>query len=257
MKKRYIQLFVVALLVLFITLVINNTSRFSNLIKKNINPAENISNIEIDFKIHNNKDNSILENTIDLPKDNINKIYYSKKYDKYEFILCLDINNIIHVAYSYNDTYKSICQITNAINDDQYIYESSKSNNIIDFENVLGYSGVKFTFLTGAASNNICYIAITDKPFLLLSESLGGDFTEYDIDKDGQKELMSFDGYMYIKDNNEIYKAIYNLDKSTTKQIIFNENTYQYEVFLNDGTQKIYNYDSEKKYLIEQNKRKA
>ncbi len=253
MKKKYIKLFIVGLFLLFITLIINNKNRLSNIINKNINPTKNLSKIEIDFKIHNKKDNSIPENIIDLPKDNIKKIYYSKKYDKYEFILCLDINNTIHVAYLDNDNYKSICQITDAINDGQYIYESSKSNNIIIFENILGYSGVKFTFLTGSASNNICYIAIDDKPFLLLGESLSGDFTEYDINKDGQKELLSFDGYMYIEDNNEIYKAIYNIDKITTNQIIFNNDTYQYEVFFKDGTKKIYNYDPIKKHLIETN----
>ncbi len=227
-----------------------NTEIVNTTDKPSINSAsDDFSNIRIDFEIHTDKDNIIPENLISLQKSAIKEVFGRMEYGDYEFMTCTDIYGAMHIAYTYNGSYYSIGQIDQWSED--YSLEFNPGDKITKFDNVLGYSGVKVNIISGAASNYVCYIAVMDHPFLFLSESLGGDFTEYDIDEEGQKELLAFDGFMYMKVNDNLYKATYNFDKSKILQILFNDETHQYDVFFSDRSKKEYKYDPEQKCLVE------
>lgn len=259
--KKIINILIVLLFIGLITTIIMIFN--SNILKAKQNteianttdkPSNNstsgdISNIRIDFEIHTDKDNIIPEKLISLQKSDIKEVYGRMVYDDYEFMTCTDIYGTMHIAYTYNGSYYSIGQIDQWSED--YPLGFNPGDKITKFDNVLGYSGVKVNIISGAASNYVCYIAIKDHPFLFLSESLGGDFTEYDIDEEGQKELLAFDGFMYMNVNDNLYKATYNFDKKKILQILFNDETQQYDAFFSDDSKKEYKYDSEQKCLVE------
>lgn len=113
----------------------------------------------------------------------------------------------------------------------------------------MGYSGIKVRIIVGASASDIFYISIGDKPSLLLSDSLSGDFVECDIDQNEEKELIaSFANYMYIKRSGDIYKASYDISENI-RQILIEEDICLFNVIFNDGTQKKYQYDTNKEAL--------
>ncbi len=166
-------------------------------------------------------------------------------------MVCLDTKNVLHIAYFKDSSYWSMCQIDNWTTEgesDPFDNMNHDRDVFSTFQDVLGSSGIKINILVGAAASDIFYIAMDDTPHLLLSDSISGDFTEYDIDQNGQKELMAYDNYMYIKTSEDIDKATYQIS-GDVKQVIFDEASGLFRVFFSNNIEKTYQYDKSKKIL--------
>ncbi len=263
MNRKRNVIFFILIVIIFIILrmnftIIDHKREMSNSLSvyKDVSDSNGKRNptadrINLIFNEHKSKDNVVPEKLIEISKNNIAKIYYKQEYKNYEFIVCLDHNDTLNIVYSKDKKYYSMCQILDWTNGDYYVYEHEKGNGITTYKDILGYSGIKIELQNGAASRYIFYIIIDDTPTLLLSSSLSGEFSEFDIDRDGQKELLAFDGYMYIKIDNKLFIATYVYDKTKIKQVFFKDELRKYIVYFDDGTSKEYKYDIKQKCLIE------
>ena len=209
--------------------------------------------IEIVFEKYEEKENVFPESIIKINKKEIEKIYWKKDYDTNEIAVCLDRNDTLNIIHIKNGEYTSICQLQNWTGGEEYVYENEDVDSVItEFDNILGGSGIRIRFTVGAAANDIFYITTDqDEPSLLLSAGLSGAFSEFDIDGDGTKELLSFDEYMYIKMNNTIYKATYDYDENQIQLVYFDEKLEDFVVYFSDKTSKEYVYDPVQRCLIE------
>lgn len=225
-----------------------------DLVENTASESNNTKNkIEIEFEEFEEKDNAYPENIKIINKKDIEKIYWKKDFDSYDIAIALDKNDTMNIIYIKDKVYTSICQVTNWTGGYEYVYENDDVDGVItEFENILGKSGVKIRILVGAAAVDIFYISIDqEKPGLLLSACVSGDFSEFDIDGDGTKELLSFDEYMYIKNNDTLYKASYNCDKNQIVQVIFDNKLEDFVVYFSNKANKEYTYDSKQRCLIE------
>lgn len=217
------------------------------------NSDNKVNKIEIALEEYKEKDNLYPENIIKIDKKDIDKIYWSKNFGSYEIAVGLDKNDTMNIIYIKDRVYTSVCQESNWTDGYEYAFENDDVDHIITrFENVLGESGVKITVPVGAAAVDIFYLTIDqEEPSLLLSASVSSGFTEFDIDEDGTKELLSFDEYMYIKINDTIYKATYVYDENLIQIVNFNAKLEDFIVYFSDKTNKEYMYDSKQRCLVE------
>lgn len=229
----------------------------NNLAEDTVSKSNNTSNknnkIEIEFEEYAGKDNVYPENIITINKKDIETIYWQKDFDSYKIAVALDKNDTMNILYIKDKEYTSICQKTNWTGGYEYVYENDDVDDVItEFENILGKSGIKIRILVGAGAVDVFYIAMNqERPSLLLSASISGDFNEFDIDGDGTKELLSFDEYMYIKNNDTIYKASYNYDKNQIVRVIFDDKLEDFVAYFSNKSYKEYTYDSKQRCLIE------
>lgn len=174
--------------------------------------------------------------TMNISSEEIEKIFYSYQYEGWEFILCLDINGSYHVACKKEGVLTSLIEFSDI---EAYLStddEQKELNGFEAFEHILGSSGVRLRQVIGASCIMEVYIAVKeDMPEVILSTSSSGELVVYDIDKDGQNELLSLmDGYFYDENESGVWLLKFTMDK-TYKQLIFNEDKGCYELIDQDG----------------------
>ncbi len=245
-KSKFIKIIIFIFSIIIIILVVNSIKSIDD--TKMQGPIENINMI---YKEYSHDKFIIPENIIKFDKNNIYKIYWEKDFESYQIKVCLDKKDSLNIIYIKDGRYYSICQQSNWTNGDIYAYENTEVDTLIkESKNILGYTVVKVIVPIGSASNYIFYIIVSSKePSLLLSDSISGEFSEFDINDDGQKELIAFDEYMYFSINNKLYKATYDYDRKLIKQVYFDEKSKDFRVYFSDGTNKIYDYDIKHKCL--------
>lgn len=138
-----------------------------------------------------------------------------KSNDGYKFLVFKNHFGNILCANGYEDIlgedsgYQDI--IYSVDNWDEPYHYPLETIEVAEFQNVLGYNGITFSFTAGADSRPIIYWAFKDKRIFLLAECNKSNY-EVDVTGDGVNDL--------ITDRSSVAEVIYMIDGELYKTVI-------------------------------------